>query len=168
MSKRDSTPIRCTTTSTPNPAMADSQPDSEAPWQQLMIFNYVLFEVLDAMQQEQANGNHAPINHHWQQFVHHLRQSKPKLGAYLDNLPQSWQVQESPEVYQTTMPSVKTKRATVMTTGYPPLKSDRGSGAWRQIPWINLRGYWLEKVGFEIGTPYNITAINKQLIFTAE
>lgn len=145
-----------------------STPSDEAPWQQLMVFNYVLFEVLDAMQQEQANGNHTPINHHWQQFVHHLRLSKPKLGAYLDNLPQSWQVQESSQAYLANSPSLKTKQATVMTSGYPPLKSDPSCGAWRQIPWINLRGHWLGKVGFEIGTPYTITAYNKQLLFTAE
>ncbi len=60
-------------------------PTSEAPWQQLMVFNYVLFESLDAMQQERATSNHTPINHHWQQFVHHLRIKKPKLGVCLDN-----------------------------------------------------------------------------------
>ncbi|WP_444897807.1 hypothetical protein [Microbulbifer sp. SSSA005] len=36
--------------------------DSEAPWQQLMVFNYVMFEALDAMQQEKTTGNQAPIN----------------------------------------------------------------------------------------------------------
>ena len=86
MSKRDLTPIRRATTSTPHPATADSPANSEAPWQQLMVFNYVLFETLDAMQQEQANGNHTPINHHRQQFVHLLRLKKPKLGTCLDNL----------------------------------------------------------------------------------
>ncbi len=65
---------------TKNPTSAD-----EAPWQQLMVFNYVLFEALDAMQQERATGNHTPINHHWQQFIHHLRIKKPKLGVCLDN-----------------------------------------------------------------------------------
>ena len=145
-----------------------STPSDKAPWQQLMIFNYVLFEALDAMQQEQANGNHTPINHHWQQFVHHLRLSKPKLSVYLDNLPQSLEIQESHTAYQANMASVKTKQATVMTSGYPPLKSDSRCGAWRKIPWINLRGHWLGNVGFEIGTPYTITAFDKQLIFTAE
>ncbi len=68
-----------------------STPADEAPWQQLMVFNYVLFEVLDAMQQERATGNHTPINHHWQQFVHHLQLHKPKLSAYLDNLRNQFQ-----------------------------------------------------------------------------
>ena len=55
-----------------------------------------------------------------------------------------------------------------MTNGYPPLKNDSCAGAWRKIPWINLRGHWLGQVGFEIGAPYTITTFDKQLIFTAE
>ena len=58
----------------------------EASWQQLMVFNYVLFEAIDAMKQESVTGNHTPLNHHWQQFIHHLRMAKPKLGACLDNV----------------------------------------------------------------------------------
>jgi hypothetical protein len=86
MSKRDSTPIRRVTTSTPNPTMVDTPPDGEAPWQQLMVFNYLMFETIEVMAQERATGNHTPLNHHWQQFVHHLRIKKPKLGACLDNV----------------------------------------------------------------------------------
>lgn len=86
MSTRDSTPIRRTTTSIPNPAIAGQPPDdSEAPWQQLMVFNYLIFEAIDAMKQERATGNHTPLNYHWQQFAHHLRLNKPKLNACLDN-----------------------------------------------------------------------------------
>ncbi|MFL0804275.1 MAG: hypothetical protein K6L81_11195 [Agarilytica sp.] len=66
--------------------MADSQPDSEASWQQLMLFNYVLFEAIDAMEQERLTQQHTPLNQSWQQFVHHLRLKKPKLGVCLDNL----------------------------------------------------------------------------------
>ena len=61
------------------------QADSEAPWQQLMVFNYVLFEAIDAMEQERATGRHTPLNQSWQQFIHHLRRQKPTLGPYLDN-----------------------------------------------------------------------------------
>jgi hypothetical protein len=86
MTKRDSTPIRRATTSTPNPATADSPTDSEVPWQQLMVFNYVLFEAIDAIEQERASGQDTQLNQSWQQFVHHLRLRKPKLGACLDNL----------------------------------------------------------------------------------
>lgn len=86
MSERDHTPIRRATTSTPNPATTDSPTDSEVPWQQLMVFNYILFEAIDAIEQERATGQDTPLNQSWQQFVHLLRLKKPKLGACLDNL----------------------------------------------------------------------------------
>jgi len=58
-----------------------------------------------------------------------------------------WQVQEPKETYHTQQ---------------VPLM------AWRHIPWINLRGFWLEQAGFTIGTQYTITAYDKKMIFTAE
>ena len=61
-------------------------PTDEASWQQLMVFNYVVFEAIDAMKLERAAGNHTPLNHHWQQFIYHLRLNKPKLGTCLDRL----------------------------------------------------------------------------------
>ncbi|MFS1526106.1 hypothetical protein ACL7TT_18700 [Microbulbifer sp. 2304DJ12-6] len=63
-----------------------STPSDEASWQQLMVFNYVVFEAIDAMEQERLINQDTPLNHHWQQFVHHLRLKKPKLGTCLDNL----------------------------------------------------------------------------------
>ena len=63
-----------------------STPSNEVPWQQLMVFNYLIFETIEAMAQERANSDHTPLNHHWQQFIHHLRLTKPKLGACLDNV----------------------------------------------------------------------------------
>ena len=65
-----------------NPTLADD----EAPWQQLMVFNYLVFEAIDAMKQERASGKPTPLNHHWEHFVHHLLLSKPKLRICLDNL----------------------------------------------------------------------------------
>ena len=91
MTERDSTPIRRATTSTPKPASAATLYDDDVSWQQLILFNYVLFEALDAMQQEQASGNHTPINHHWQQFVYHLRLNRPTLGDCLDRLLADWE-----------------------------------------------------------------------------
>lgn len=73
-----------------------------------------------------------------------------------------WLVQEPSTPYLLT----KTRQVTVQSTGYPPLKNDNGAGAWRKIPWINLRGYWLEQAGFEIGTPYTIEVYDKKLVFT--
>lgn len=64
-----------------NPTPAD-----EAQWQQLMVFNYLMSETIEAMAQERASGDHTPLNHHWQQFILHLRLNKPKLSAYLDNV----------------------------------------------------------------------------------
>lgn len=79
-----------------------------------------------------------------------------------------WQVQEPQETYHTQQSPLITKQAKVMIAGYPPLKSDPGCGAWRHIPWINLRGFWLEQAGFTIGTTYTITAYEKQLVFTVD
>jgi len=73
-----------------------------------------------------------------------------------------WLVQEPTTPYQ--LP--KTKQVTVQSAGYPPLKTDPGAGDWRKTPWINLRGFWLEEAGFEIGTQYTIKVHNKKLIFT--
>ncbi len=50
------------------------------------LINYLMFEAIDAMDQERATGGDCPLNLHWQQFVHLLRIKKPKLGAYLDRL----------------------------------------------------------------------------------
>ena len=61
-------------------------PSDEVPWQQLMLFNYLMFETIDAMAQERATSNHTPLNHHWQQFIHHLRLNRPKLSDCLDKL----------------------------------------------------------------------------------
>ena len=60
-----------------------------------------------------------------------------------------------------------TWQAKVLSIGYPPLKSNPGSGAWRNVPWINLRGHWLEQAGFAIGTQYTIEVYHGKLVFTA-
>lgn len=77
-----------------------------------------------------------------------------------------WLVQEPNTHNQSTDSPPKTKQVTVQSTGYPPLKNDNGAGAWRKIPWINLRGFWLEQAGFEIGMPYTIEVYDKKLVFT--
>lgn len=69
-----------------NLSYADPPPDHEQPWQQLMLFNYVIHEAIDAMARERAAGRHTPLNQSWQQFVHHLRRQKPTLGLCLDSL----------------------------------------------------------------------------------
>lgn len=71
------------------------------------------------------------------------------------------QVQE-PKGHDKTIP---TRQAKVLVTGYPPLKSNPGCGAWRNVPWINLRGHWLKQAGFAIGTPYTIEVYEGKLVF---
>ena len=75
-----------------------------------------------------------------------------------------WQIHEPKESYTTTL---STRQAKVLSIGYPPLKSNPGSGAWRSVPWINLRGFWLEQAGVSIGTPYTIKVYNGKLVFIA-
>ena len=48
------------------------------------------------------------------------------------------------------------------------LGSNTSAGTWCKIPWINLRGFWLEQAGFQIGTAYTIQAYDGKLVFTAE
>ncbi len=70
-------------------------------------------------------------------------------------------VAEPPAPYKANQP----KTATVHVNGYPPLK-DQAHQGWRKIPWINLRGHWLQHAGFDIGAKYQITIKDKQLILT--
>ncbi len=72
-------------TKTLNSATADLSPDNEVSWQQLMSFNYVLHEVIDAMERERTTCRLQPLNQSWQNFVYQLRIKKPKLGTCLDH-----------------------------------------------------------------------------------
>ncbi|MEJ2418199.1 MAG: SymE family type I addiction module toxin [Exilibacterium sp.] len=76
-----------------------------------------------------------------------------------------YQVQEPVTSYKSVNSSTTTKHATVQYSTYPPLKNNPGAGAWRRIPWINLRGFWLEQAGFEIGTQYTIEVYDRRLVF---
>ena len=72
-----------------------------------------------------------------------------------------WQVHEPKKHYKTH----SARQATVLSIGYPPLKSNPGCGACRHVPWINLRGFWLEQAGFSIGTQYTIEVYEGKLVF---
>jgi hypothetical protein len=41
-------------------------------------------------------------------------------------------------------------------------------GAGRPIPWIQLKGYWLQKAGFEIDTPVKVRVMEGCLVLTTE
>ena len=48
-----------------------------------------------------------------------------------------------------------------------PLKDNPG-GAGRPIPWIQLKGYWLQQAGFEIDTPLKVRVMPGCLVVTVE
>ncbi|RAJ76680.1 toxic protein SymE [Chitinophaga dinghuensis] len=37
---------------------------------------------------------------------------------------------------------------------------------YKSVPWLNLSGVWLEKVGFDIGDNYQIEVKNNSLVIT--
>ncbi len=74
----------------------DQNNQYEASWQQWMIFNHLLFEVIDAMQEEIiASKDGAPLNVHWQAFLHELYIRKPKLHTVIAHLLQEQKEEQS-------------------------------------------------------------------------
>jgi len=47
------------------------------------------------------------------------------------------------------------------------LKDDQ-AGAGRPVPWIRLKGHWLQQAGFEINTPVKIRVMEGCLVLTTE
>jgi len=47
------------------------------------------------------------------------------------------------------------------------LKDDH-AGASRPIPWIQLKGYWLQQAGFGINTPVKVRVMEGCLVLTTE
>ena len=45
---------------------------------------------------------------------------------------------------------------------------DDPTGAGRPVPWIQLKGYWLQQAGFEIDTPLKVRVMPGCLVLTAE
>ena len=41
--------------------------------------------------------------------------------------------------------------------------SERSLGEYKQVPWLNLSGFWLQKAGFEIGDNIAIT-VNEETL----
>ena len=82
------------------------------------------------------------------------------MMAYLKST-RTWCVREPFPPYQPKQPT----QAKVMAQGYPPLKS-KPNTPWRKIPWINLKGYWLEQAGFAIDTPFSIQVKENKIILT--
>ena len=53
-------------------------------------------------------------------------------------------------------------------TYYTHPRKDNPSGAGRRIPWIQLKGDWLQQAGFEIDTPLKIRVMDGCLVITTE
>ncbi|MEJ2425736.1 MAG: SymE family type I addiction module toxin [Candidatus Thiodiazotropha sp.] len=47
------------------------------------------------------------------------------------------------------------------------LKDDL-AGAGRPVPWIQLKGHWLQQAGFEINTPVKVRVMNGCLVLTTQ
>jgi toxic protein SymE len=45
---------------------------------------------------------------------------------------------------------------------------DDPTGAGRPVPWIQLKGYWLQQAGFEINTPLKVRVMPGCLVLTVE
>lgn len=53
-------------------------------------------------------------------------------------------------------------------TYYMHKRKDNPSGTGRRIPWIQLKGDWLQQAGFEINTPVKVRVMKGCLVLTAE
>ncbi len=75
-----------------------------------------------------------------------------------------WQVQEPKKRYSSKPQPLAVRAATVHKQVYlHPVKTNP-SGSGRSIPWINLRGFWLERAGFRAGTKYTIEVYEGKLV----
>jgi toxic protein SymE len=65
--------------------------------------------------------------------------------------------------------SVPVYPQTVSVPVYPLRKlKDDPTGAGRPVPWIQLKGYWLQQAGFEINTSVKVRVMNGCLVLTSE
>ncbi|WP_236202960.1 SymE family type I addiction module toxin [Pseudomonas protegens] len=62
----------------------------------------------------------------------------------------------------------KTERfATIAADFYPPL-GDVEYPQHRLVPWLRLRGHWLQQAGFEVNQKIRIAVSKNRLVITAE
>lgn len=83
-----------------------------------------------------------------------------------------WQVAEPSPPYKPAKLKKPKRRsavrwAKVLTIHYPPLASNPNT-PWRRVPWINLKGHWLQRAGFEIGAVYRVDVGDKKLVLKAQ
>jgi toxic protein SymE len=56
----------------------------------------------------------------------------------------------------------------VNQTYYMRKLKDDPVGAGRPVPWIQLKGHWLQQAGFEINTPVKVRVMNGCLVLTTQ
>ncbi len=56
----------------------------------------------------------------------------------------------------------------VNKTHYMRQLKGNDSGAGRPVPWIQMKGHWLQQAGFEIDTPVKVRVMEGCLVLTAE
>lgn len=78
-------------------------------------------------------------------------------------IPHLWVVREPVPDYKTTR-NTRTLKVTATHYDYS-LKDHRIP---RPVPWIQLKGYWLEQAGFAIGTPLTVKVSKGKLVIVAE
>jgi toxic protein SymE len=59
-----------------------------------------------------------------------------------------------------------TRKIKVNQIHYLRKLKDDPIGAGRPLPWIQLKGYWLQQAGFEINTPVKVRVMDGCLVLT--
>jgi hypothetical protein len=66
------------------------------------------------------------------------------------------------------IPPCHTRQIKVTKTYYTPKKAKEGYGADNMpVPWIQIKGYWLQRAGFDINTPITIQVMEGCLVLFA-
>ncbi|MCG7874466.1 MAG: type I toxin-antitoxin system SymE family toxin [Candidatus Thiodiazotropha lotti] len=61
-----------------------------------------------------------------------------------------------------------TRKLKVNQIHYMRQLKDDPAGAGRPVPWIQLKGHWLNHAGFEISTPIKVRVMQGCLVLTVE
>jgi toxic protein SymE len=63
-------------------------------------------------------------------------------------------------------PTCQERKIKVNQIHYMRKLKDDLIGAGRPVPWIQLKGHWLQQAGFEINTPVKVRVMNGCLVLT--